>query len=195
MKIVGVGCAPGMLTEEAILVIKSAKLILGSERALVLADRFIQNNAEVRVIVDYHELKNLPDDAVVLSTGDPMVSGLGYLEGEIVSGISSVQYGAAKTGISLAGMYICSAHGRDHDKVIQECCEIFSITKKIVIITDPSFSIIKLGKALSEHNIKVTISLCENLGYPDESILSGNIEDLPESIMDPYILFLTDKNT
>lgn len=45
MKIVGVGCGPGMLTEEAISAIESADLIYGSERALELASAHIEKNA------------------------------------------------------------------------------------------------------------------------------------------------------
>ncbi|RJS71581.1 MAG: cobalt-precorrin-7 (C(5))-methyltransferase, partial [Candidatus Syntrophoarchaeum sp. WYZ-LMO15] len=37
MKIVGVGAAPGMLTEEAIREIKRAKVIYGSKRAIEIA--------------------------------------------------------------------------------------------------------------------------------------------------------------
>jgi cobalt-precorrin-7 (C5)-methyltransferase len=191
MKIVGVGCGPGLLTEEAILAIKTATLIIGSERALDLARRYIPDKSEVRVIDDYKALKNLPDHAVLLSTGDPMVSGLGYLGGEIISGISSIQYGAAKTGIPLNGMYICSAHGRDHDVVIMECCELLRKIKKIAIITDPSFSIKMFGEKLSQQEPVSYITLCENLGYPDERIVKGTCEKPPIPSGGTYILFVS----
>ncbi|MDD1724464.1 MAG: SAM-dependent methyltransferase, partial [Methanospirillum sp.] len=112
MKIVGTGCGPGMLTEMAIEEIKKAGMIVGSKRAIDLASHYIPPGCDTRIIEDYKSLRSLPDSAVLLSTGDPMLSGLGYLGGDVIPGISSVQYGAAKTGVSLTGLVIISAHGR-----------------------------------------------------------------------------------
>jgi cobalt-precorrin-7 (C5)-methyltransferase len=41
MIIIGVGCGPGLLTEEAILGIRIAKTIFGSDRAIEIARPFI----------------------------------------------------------------------------------------------------------------------------------------------------------
>ena len=78
MKIVGVGCGPGMLTEEAIRVIASAPSVYGSDRAIELAREYIPKRCDVRSIDDFKNLSHLPEDAVILSTGDPMLAGLGY---------------------------------------------------------------------------------------------------------------------
>ena len=75
MIVVGVGVGPGMLTEEGIEAIKKASVVYGSKRALELARKYIQSDANP--IKDYKALQLLPADAVVLSTGDPMFSGLG----------------------------------------------------------------------------------------------------------------------
>ncbi|HHI30843.1 MAG TPA: cobalt-precorrin-7 (C(5))-methyltransferase, partial [Candidatus Methanoperedenaceae archaeon] len=86
MKIVGVGVSKGMLTEEATSVIKSAKVIFGSKRAIAIASPYIKSETHE---IDFKHLDEIPDDAVVLSTGDPMLSGLGaLLDGEIIPGIS-----------------------------------------------------------------------------------------------------------
>jgi len=53
--------------------IENAQVIFGSKRALELAKEHI--NASI-ILTDY-TLKTLPENAVVLSTGDPMLSGLG----------------------------------------------------------------------------------------------------------------------
>ena len=87
MKIVGVGCGPGMLTAEAVRVLKDASVVYGSARAIALARNAIPPGCEVHGITDYRSLRLLPRDAVVLSTGDPMLAGLGpLLEGDIVPG-------------------------------------------------------------------------------------------------------------
>lgn len=77
MKIVGVGCGPGMLTEQAAQVIRSARFIYGSGRAIEMVKKIIPKNCTVRSISDYRNLSQLPENAVVLSTGDPMLAGLG----------------------------------------------------------------------------------------------------------------------
>lgn len=87
MKIVGVGCGPGMVTEQAAQVIRSARFIYGSSRAIGLVKKLIPDNCTVRSISDFRNLSQLPENAVVLSTGDPMLAGLGYLPGEVVPGI------------------------------------------------------------------------------------------------------------
>ncbi|HDS63810.1 MAG TPA: cobalt-precorrin-7 (C(5))-methyltransferase, partial [Methanofollis liminatans] len=84
MKIVGVGCGPGMITAAAAAAIAGAALIYGSDRAIDLARPYIREGTAVHEITDYKRLRSLPDDAVVLSTGDPMLAGLGYLGGEVV---------------------------------------------------------------------------------------------------------------
>ena len=96
MKIVGVGCGPGMLTEQAIREISRASVIYGSDRAIDLAKSIILPGCTVKTIDDFKQLDTLqldrlPDSTVVLSTGDPMLAGLGYLAGDVVPGISSFQ--------------------------------------------------------------------------------------------------------
>lgn len=190
MKIVGVGCGPGMLTEAAIQTIQSAHLIIGSERALDLAWEYLPETAEVRTIENYKKLRTLPDNAVILSTGDPMISGLGYLGGEIVPGISSAQLGAAKAGVMLTNLFLITAHGRDYDSAITDCCEMISTNRKVCIIADPSFPINKLARMLSLINPDTQIIVCENLGYQDERITYGTAGTPPAPNSDIFILFI-----
>ena len=68
MKIIGVGCGPGLLTEQAIRELKRARFAYGSERAIELARPFLPKNCTVRSIDDYKKLGDLPDNAVILST-------------------------------------------------------------------------------------------------------------------------------
>src|SRR5512137_538046 len=115
MIIVGVGAGPGLLTQEAIEAIRNAKLIYGSKRAIDLARLHIQLGCSVHVIADYKKLRDLPEDAIILSTGDPMLSGLGYLKGRIIPGISSMQLACARLGISQLDLVPITLHGRAVD--------------------------------------------------------------------------------
>jgi cobalt-precorrin-7 (C5)-methyltransferase len=105
MKIVGVGAGKNLLTSEAIDAIESASVIYGSKRAIELVSDHIKGVC--REIEDYSGISELPDDVVVLSTGDPMISGLGRFAkpGDVViPGISSLQVACARLGDSYCGM-------------------------------------------------------------------------------------------
>lgn len=173
MKIIGVGCGPGMMTEEAIGALSCARLIYGSRRAIDLAAAHIPQGCEVREITEYRALHSLPDDAFVLSTGDPMLAGLGYLGGEIIAGISSMQVAFARLGLSLARAVVVNAHGKDHVAAMNEAVFELRRGKIIFCIADPRFDITELGSRIDVAGIVVRIAVCERLGYPDERITTG----------------------
>ncbi len=168
MKIVGVGCGPGMLTEQATQAIRAAHLIYGSSRAIDMAKNLIPENCTVRSISDYRNLSQLPDNAVVLSTGDPMLAGLGYLPGEVVPGISSLQVAAARLHISLSRVAVIVAHGSDHEKAMQETVDEIGREKIVFLIADPKFDVPELYRRLGAPglSVPVRIAVCEDLGTP-----------------------------
>lgn len=171
MKVIGVGAGPGMLTLEAIEAIKSAIMIYGSERSIELARPYIQPACDVRVIEDYRELARLPEGATVLSTGDPMLSGLGYLGGEIVPGISSMQVACARLGISQLRMIPITFHGR---KMNPEAVA-FELARgmTVFLLTDSGTDIVGLCRFLEERGLKKDVAVLTDLGYPEESISIG----------------------
>ena len=181
MKIVGVGCGPGMLTEEAIRVIASAISVYGSDRAIELARAHIPESCDVRSIDDFKNLSHLPEDAVILSTGDPMLAGLGYLSGEVIPGISSLQVAAARLRIPLARVAVVVAHGKGHEKGMQETLLELKRGKIVFLLADPKFDVGELYRRLSAVEIPapMQIAVCENLGYPDERIVTGDLQTPP----------------
>jgi cobalt-precorrin-7 (C5)-methyltransferase len=192
MKIVGVGCGPGMLTEEAIRVIASATSVYGSDRAIELARAHIPESCDVRSIDDFKNLSHLPEDAVILSTGDPMLAGLGYLNGEVIPGISSLQVAAARLRIPLARVTVVVAHGKGHEKGMQETLLEVKHGKIVFLLADPKFNVTELYQRLSAAEIPVPlrIAVCENLGYPDERIITGDLQALPMPNADLYSLVI-----
>ena len=191
MKIVGVGCGPGMLTEEAILRIAGAKTIYGSDRAIEIARPHIRNGCEVRTIDDFKSLHTLPPDVVVLSTGDPMLAGLGYLAGDVTPGVSSLQVAAARLHIPLSRISVVVAHGRGHEKGMQETLEEVQRGKIVYLLADPKFDVNELYRRLAVLNSRpIRIAVCENLGYPEERITSGDIASLPIPSADLYSLVI-----
>ncbi|MGB8309747.1 MAG: cobalt-precorrin-7 (C(5))-methyltransferase [Methanoregula sp.] len=192
MKIVGVGCGPGMLTEQATQVIRSARFIYGSSRAIDMVQKLIPKNCTVRSIIDYRNLSQIPENAVILSTGDPMLAGLGYLAGEVIPGISSLQVASARLHIPLSRVAVIVAHGRGHDRAMQETIEELRREKIVFLISDPKFDVRELYRRLGSMglSIPVRIAVCENLGYPDEQILTGDIVSPPFPDADLYSMVL-----
>ena len=178
MKVVGVGCGPGMLTEQAIRVISSATILFGSKRAIALAAAYIPEGCRVEEMTTFHP-EQIPRDAVVLSTGDPQLAGLGYLEGEIVPGISSLQVAAARLRIPIERISVVVAHGKEHERALAEVAVEVDLGKIVFIVADPKFSIAALASALAGSGKEISVALCEDLGYPGERIVIGTIAEPP----------------
>ncbi|MDK2892441.1 cobalt-precorrin-7 (C(5))-methyltransferase [Methanohalophilus sp.] len=180
MIIVGVGVGPNMLTEEAIEVISTASEVYGSPRSLELAAKYIAG--EGKRIKDYKNLHKLPEDAVVLSTGDPMFSGLGKFAGEgdrIIPGISSLQVACAKTGVDMAGLAVITAHGRDPTPAKKDFLEQINLGKNIFLLPADTFGSIEVAEILKDRGIDASIYVCEKFGYPDERITRGTVNNPP----------------
>ena len=177
MKIVGVGCGRNMLTREAVETIRSAKLLYGSDRALEIAKEYFASDAKGYEITDYKALRSLPDDAVVLSTGDPMMAGLGYLDGDIVSGISSMQCAFARLHAMWTNVAVVNAHGKNHRDAMELAARDIAAGHSVFIIADPEFSVEELASHLPKDT---RIAVCSNLGYEDEEIAQGTAEHPPK---------------
>ncbi len=189
MKIVGTGCGPGMLTEEAIRAISGAGLIMGSKRALELVSRFIPEGCEVQVITDFSSL-SVPDHAVVLSTGDPQLAGLGFLGGEIIPGISSLQLAASRLHIPIETVTIIDLHGKGNAPVCVDIPDELRRGKRIFILADPAFRMSDLYTMLGGAGEGISIAVCENLGYPEERISVGTVADLPVPQSRLFVVFV-----
>lgn len=180
MRIVGVGCGPGLLTPRAGAIVRNADEVWGSARALELAADALRPGCPVHEIEDYRGLRDLPPGAVVLSTGDPMLSGLGYLPGEVEPGISSLQVALARLRIPWTRVAVLTTHGRDHDEALAVAVDEVGRGRVAFLITDPAFPVGLLAAALAPLGDGIRIALCERLGYPDERIAVGTPGAPPE---------------
>ncbi len=190
MKIIGVGCGPGLLTEQAKKELKRARFAYGSERAIGLARAFLPQNCTVRSIDDYKKLSALPDNAVILSTGDPMLAGLGYLKGEVIPGISSLQIAAARLHIPLSRIAVVVAHGRGHEQGMQDTIDEIRRGRIVFLLADPKFSVVDLYSRLAALSIPLQVAVCENLAYPEERIIVGDIASSPTTEASLYSLII-----
>lgn len=161
-----------MLTLEAVRTVGEAKLIYGSQRAIDLVAEHIPPGCAVRVIENYRKLCELPAEAVVLSTGDPMLSGLGYLEGRVVPGISSLQVACARLKTSQLDVVPLTVHGRalEPEKVAFELRR----GKCVFLITDEGTDLAGLCRNLESQGISREVTVLTELGYPQERITRGS---------------------
>jgi len=187
MKIVGVGAGRNLLTAEAVDAIENASVIYGSKRAIELAKDHIRS--ECHVIKDYTKISELPDDAVVLSTGDPMISGLGRFAkaGDIiVPGISSMQIASARLGIEQTEIAAVTAHARDIDRAKEMVLSELELGKTVFILPDARFDLREVSKFLLDHGFSIPVAVCERVAYPDERIVVGTTENPPDVMADLF---------
>lgn len=176
MIVVGVGLKPEHLTKEAIEIIRKAKRVYGSRRAIQIAEDFI--TGEKIEIKNFSELK-ADEEGVYLSTGDPMVSGLGsfFLRRGYnviaVPGISSVQLALAKLGMDLCECAVVSAHAREG--YLREVEALLELKRSVVVLGDRNLRVDELLKLTRG---KAELYLCENLGYKNEAVrkVEGDVE-------------------
>jgi cobalt-precorrin-7 (C5)-methyltransferase len=190
MKIIGVGCGPGLLTDQAKQELKKARFAYGSDRAITLARAFLPKNCTIRPIDDYKKLSTLPDNVVILSTGDPMLAGLGYLKGEVIPGISSLQVAASRLHIPLSRVAVVVAHGRGHEQGMRDTVDEVQGGKIVFLLADPKFSVADLYSRLAALSIPLQVALLENLAYPDERIVVGDIASPPQPGANLYSLVI-----
>ncbi len=174
MIIIGVGAGPGMLTFEGIKAIEAAELIYGSKRSIDLVRCYIKPGCSVNIIEDYKKLRYLPERAVVLSTGDPMLSGLGYLPGRVIPGISSLQVACARLKVSLLKVVPITVHGRslDPEPIALELKK----GKCVFLLIDESTDLEGLCSYLDAKGLKGDVAVLTDLGYPEERIVLASTD-------------------
>jgi len=194
MKIVGVGAGPGLLTKEAISAIGNAEIIFGSQRAIELAKEYIK--CRTQILTDY-TLKTLPENAVVLSTGDPMLSGLGKHArkgDDIIAGISSLQLACARLCLDIETLSVITAHSRDLEIVKIRLLADLKDGKNIFLLPDASFGACEVAEFLKSNGLTRKIMICQQLGYPEEKIVTGTTEEPPLIETDMYCIVLSSGN-
>jgi cobalt-precorrin-7 (C5)-methyltransferase len=181
MIVIGVGCGPGMMTEEAKRELAKARTVYGSRRSLELAQPHLRKGSEVILVDDYAALNEVPENAVLLSTGDPMLAGLGHRAKKAISGISSMQVAYARLGAPLENTVIMSAQGKYQAIALRIAVEEVVRGRNVFLLTDPTFSVSELAGKLASSNPECRIAVCERLGYPDERVQVGTALDPPET--------------
>lgn len=179
MKIVGVGAGPRMLTERAIEAVKTARRVYGSARALKLADVYIRGE---QIILEKFDAQ-IEDDACILSTGDPMLSGLGNKappDAEIIPGISSLQLACARLKVDATDLIAITTHGREPSESKNKLREVLRLKRDLFILADPSLDVGDICSHLDDLGYDGEAIVLEDLGYEIEKVSYGRIASPPE---------------
>jgi cobalt-precorrin-7 (C5)-methyltransferase len=190
MIVIGVGCGPGMMTEEAIRELAKARTVYGSRRSVDLARKHLRKGAKVIQVDDYAALDEVPEKAVLLSTGDPMLAGLGRRAKRIIPGISSMQVAYAKLGAPHENTVIMSAQGRYQAIALRNAVEEVLRGRNVFLLVDPKFPISELAAKLASSIPDCHMAVCERLGYPDERVQVGTALDPPEAKTDLFVVIV-----
>ncbi len=167
-----------MLTQDAIEAIEGARIVYGSPRALALASEHI--TVEPTVLENYD--LDVEDDACILSTGDPMLSGLGTkapFGSQVIPGISSLQLACAREMIDIADVIAIHTHGKDADQAKETLENALCFERVIFVVADPRFGVGDMCVYLMNKGYDGDIALLEDLGYETERIAHGTISYPP----------------
>ena len=122
-----------------------------------------------------------------------MFSVLGKLAGEcdrIIPGISSLQVACVRLGVNLTDLAIITAHGRDPAPAKAALVQELKLGKNIFMLPDASFGTVEVAAVLRELEMGARIYTCEQLGYPDERISSGDVNTPPVVESDMYCIMV-----
>jgi len=116
---------------------------------------------------------------VILSTGDPMLSGLGYLDGEVIPGISSMQVACARLKVSLLKVAPITVHGRrmDPEPIVAELAR----GRSVFLLVDDATDLPGLCRLPEERGLSRDVAVLTDLGYPEEKIRRGSTRSPPPS--------------
>lgn len=179
VKIVGVGAGPGMLTQKAIDAIKNARHVYGSARALALAKEHIRGDSTV---LESYDLR-VEDDACILSTGDPMLSGLGVKaphDAEIIPGISSAQLACARLKVDATDIVAVTTHGKEPSQSKKMLQEVALLNRDLFVLADPNFDLVDICAYWDSLGYDGEVVVLEDLGYETEKVSHGRITSPPK---------------
>ncbi len=198
--LVGMGCGPETLTQEAKCALEEAELLIGPQRLLDLLPGssgtvFSEYRAPEIIRILQREK---PEQACVLLSGDSgFFSGAASLlpllretsaESEVFPGISSVQVLAARLGIPWQDWHLVSAHGQACDPV----AELMS-GKPCFFLTSGAEAARTLCREISEAGLgKLHVAVGENLGQQTEQVFRRSAEELTEYPFSPLNVLLVE---
>ncbi len=206
--VIGIGYKP--LSIKASEVIRTSQVILASKRLFEVFKEYKEFEAvkeRIRVINNVDEtiefiksrISDSKSNIILLASGDPLFFGIGRRvikefgkeTIEIIPDLSSIQMAFSRLKEPWDDAFLMSLHGGpDPEKRRRLPYEIHDIPallikhKKIAILTDRENNPSEIARVLRQspvaHSLSPVMSVCERLGYHDERITEGSLEDIAE---------------
>ena len=197
--ILGIGMGdPDTLIPAAEKACREADLIVGAKRITDALARFGKpvKNAVAAGGIEAILRSEAAQSVVVAMSGDTgFYSGtkgllplIGDLEPTVLPGISSIQHFAAKAGTSWDDALLLSVHGR-------ACNYITRIRRspKTILLVGGDRGVADLLATLRDNGLgHLSVTVGENLSYPEERIVRGTAEELAEQTFAPLALVLVE---
>ncbi|GLC32474.1 precorrin-6y C5,15-methyltransferase (decarboxylating) subunit CbiE [Clostridium omnivorum] len=180
-----VGLGPGSkeyILPKALSTLEKSKVIIGFVRAIESLNFIEGRKLSVSTLKDILNYINSyeNEDIAIVASGDPCFYGVTeYIKRnynrdiEVIPGISSFQYLAARLNKCWQGSYLGSLHGREEEfveKVKENTLSIWLTDKK----NSPSL----MCRKLLVEKIEAKVYVGENLSYGDEKITEGTAEEI-----------------
>lgn len=197
IRIIGVGPGnPAYLSQYALELIKNANYILAFER---IAEDLGHINPNIRKVSKVDEAADLlkdTDSGILLASGDALFFGIGELVkakgidvGEIVPGISSVQYLYNRLGRSYSTNRTYSVHGRDFDFKVLRPGGLYSF------LIDQKRGANYISKELAGLGHRGQVIAGYNLSYDDEEIIYFSIGETIKEVSSLGVVVVKLENT
>lgn len=189
--VVGIGPGnPDYVVPRGLALIQSAKVLVGSERALL---DFAQDDqitypitGKLAALAEWIDTQLAISDVVVLVSGDTgYYSLLPYLKKkfpkspiDVVPGISSMTFAFARIGEVWQDADLLSFHGR----VPPESALAYEAGRKLGFLTDKEHNPAAIAQILLDHGwpAETTAYACERLSYADERIEQRTLQAMTE---------------
>lgn len=114
---------------------------------------------------------------------------LDFCEVQVLPGISSPQYLAARLGVPWQGFHLVSAHGRHGDEL--DPAAPVRTHGETFFLTGGEWTVQALCRALAEGGLgDALVTVGENLSYPEERIVTGRADELCAQAFAPLAVML-----
>ena len=184
VSLIGIGMGEDGMTVRSSKIVDRADLVIGAERMLRTAgvsgkDTLVEYRAAE--IAEYLDKNPNYNDVAILLSGDigfysgakKLLEALKGYDVNVECGISTVAYLCSKMGVPWQDVRLTSAHGRE-----------FNVTgsvrtsRRTFALLTGSTGARALCQELNEYLPDVTVTIGQNLGYPDEKIVTGSPKEL-----------------
>ncbi|MGS2717424.1 precorrin-6y C5,15-methyltransferase (decarboxylating) subunit CbiE [Eionea flava] len=207
--VVGLGVAEhAVLAINVRAAIESADIIFGSSRQLATIDHSNQvSRAEKKILPPLSSLATTltqlfdtstqPLSVVILASGDPLYYGIGrwlsrqfsQIKLAFYPAVSSIQAACHCLGLALQDVDVISLHGRP----LVSIRSVLRAQQTLVILTDRHSHPYAIAEACIDAGFAdSTLSVCEQLGYPQQQVQTFSVRTLMQHVSDQQRLTFND---